>query len=91
MCRFGVVLWQLKEMKKPFDGLILYIDLSMSYSFTIIFVVGESSASTIRENVVAGVRPKFTPLHDGSPTGLKDLISACWSAKPDDRPEFSSK
>jgi serine/threonine protein kinase len=65
---FAVVLWQLKEMKRPFDG--------------------EPSPAAIRENVVAGVRPRVTP-SDSSPRGLQDLISSCWSNKPDDRPEFS--
>ncbi|XP_062519727.1 receptor-interacting serine/threonine-protein kinase 1-like [Corticium candelabrum] len=64
---FAVVLWQLKEMARPYAS--------------------ENFASAIRENVIAGVRPKIS--EDRScQSGLVQLIRVCWSIDPDARPDF---
>ena len=59
----------------------------VSHLLVSISLLAENSASTIRENVIGGVRPKISEDHS-CPPGLVQLIKVCWSTRPDARPDF---
>lgn len=50
----------------------------------------EGDSGVIRENVIAGIRPRMSS-GDDWPQQLRDLTDRCWKQDPEDRPTFEGQ
>src|SRR5690348_11566498 len=85
---WSVILWEMITRQQPFKG-IYSLSLSLSpssYFFYFHYYTEAQTHFAVERAVLNGERPPIPP---GLPRTIEEIITTCWTTKPEKRPEFN--